>query len=155
LIAVLQNKKEYRDTRGYAAKGLGFLGQKAAKKTIPVLVAALASSHIPVYYESAVALGKIGGMAVPALRPVFFGNNSSHRAGAARALGFIGKPAIPMLLEGLKHKKWGIRWRSAMALGRMGTQARPAIPALRKAQKDKTLLVSKAATKAIKSISGK
>jgi HEAT repeat protein len=94
-------------------------------------------------------------MAVPALRPVFFGNNSSHRAGAARALGFIGKPAIPMLLEGLKHKKWGIRWRSAMALGRMGTQARPAIPALRKAQKDKTLLVSKAATKAIKSISGK
>jgi HEAT repeat protein len=60
---------------------------------------------------------------IDALMTVFFQEKSYRSMKAAIALGKLGRPVLPRLLEALGNEKNGIRWRAAMALGRMGAPA--------------------------------
>lgn len=81
------------------------------------------------------------------------------RRAAAYALGNIGPdPAstVPLLIGALKEKHAGLKLAAINALSNYGDKAKEALPALREIQKEKTdKLLSKAATAAIQSITGK
>jgi CubicO group peptidase (beta-lactamase class C family) len=53
-----------------------------------------------------------------------------RRGAAAVALGRIGEPAVPALTRALGSDSTELRWSAAIALGRMGTLAAPALPEL-------------------------
>ena len=55
-----------------------------------------------------------------------------NSAAAANALGAIGKPGVPALIEALKDTDPGMRIVVCNALGRMGPEAKDAAPALLK-----------------------
>ena len=61
------------------------------------------------------------------------------RIAAAHALCDWGheKEALPVLIEALAHKSDSVRHNAAIALGRIGNKARPALPQLKAAMKDK------------------
>src|SRR5262249_47221669 len=67
--------------------------------------------------------------------------NPAARQEAAKALGVIGPPAIPALVELLKDADSDIRIAAADALAHSGSDARGALPALDKAMKDPEQLV--------------
>jgi len=71
---------------------------------------------------------------------------------AAAALTRIGAPAVPALIELLKHAREVVRMLAAGALGDMGPEARAALPALRKAGEDSSPDVREAAKEAIRNI---
>jgi len=83
----------------------------------------------------------------------------SVRKAAAEALGNIGADAdsvVPLLLDALKEKNKDLKLGAISALGQFGGEAKEALPALREIAKEKTdKMMSKAASGAIKSISGK
>jgi HEAT repeat protein len=67
--------------------------------------------------------------------------NPAARQEAAKALGVIGQPAIPTLIELMKDPDNDIRIAAADALAHSGRDARGALPALDKAMKDPEPLV--------------
>jgi HEAT repeat protein len=75
--------------------------------------------------------------------------NPAARQEAARALGTIGQPAVPALIERLKDPDSDIRIAAADAIGRVGSDAREALPALDKAMKDPEPLVRQHAAYAL------
>jgi HEAT repeat protein len=72
------------------------------------------------------------------------------RQAAAEALGKIGSPAVPALLEALKDGNWRARKAAAEALGKIGD--RQALPALLEALKDDEWRVRRAAAYALEKI---
>lgn len=73
---------------------------------------------------------------------------------APSALGKIGAPAVPALVEILERGEGTNRWFAADALGDMGEPARPALPALRKAAESPNDTVKSAAERAIRKLGG-
>jgi HEAT repeats len=71
---------------------------------------------------------------------------------AADALVNIGSPAIPSLIEALKHQDSNLRWRAASVLGDLGTEAAPAVSALTAALQDQDGQVRLYATLALGNI---
>jgi HEAT repeat protein len=61
---------------------------------------------------------------------------------------------VAALIEALKDKDALVRSESARALGRIGPDAKPAIPALGVAARDPEAIVSREATEALKKIGG-
>ena len=79
---------------------------------------ALSSDDDFIIYEDVNALGEIGPPAVPHLIELFETGSLQMRYWAAKALDSIGEPATPALLEALQSDSPQVRWMAAHALGR-------------------------------------
>jgi len=97
------------------------------------------------------ALSRIGAAAVPALVAVLKGKDKEIRWHAAIVLGDIGDQAsVLALIEALKEKDM-VFW-AAEALGKIGPNARAAVPSLMEALKDTDKAAHYAVAKALKRI---
>ena len=124
--------------------------------SVPVLIATL---NRPNAWDSALALGAMreaASNAVPALinlvqrekvpRPL------REMPVSALALGQIGMPAVPALIEITTHHDARVRTSAAIALGFVGAKAEPAIPHLVPLLRDSDADVRRAATLALGNI---
>lgn len=68
---------------------------------------------------------------------------------AAMALGRIGKPAVPSLIQALRHRDTEVRRQAALVLARIGPEAADAVPELTEALDDPHETVRKAAGRAL------
>ena len=134
LIATLKDKDRDFITRSDAARALGKIGAEA-KTVVPVLIQALADKDLDVRLRAAEALGNIGPEArdaIPALRRAFQKNEGDLFLAPTivSALGRMGKPAVPALIDALKSNQEFVREKAATALGKLGPEAREAVPNL-------------------------
>jgi HEAT repeat protein len=90
----------------------------------------------------------VGALKEAALRP------ENPNSGAPDALGKIGAPAVPALVEILERGDRFCKWSAADALAEMGEPARAALPALRKVAGDPDDMVQSAARNAIRKLGG-
>jgi HEAT repeat protein len=132
LVAKLKDKDS--DARRAAAKELGELGPEA-RDAVPELVKALRDRDLFVRRFAAEALGKIGPDAksgVSALAAVMNDERKEVQMAAVEALGRIGPASISALTSALKdpNKDPAIRRLAVQGLGKIGLQARGAVPAL-------------------------
>jgi HEAT repeat protein len=112
------------------AQIIGLIGPDA-RDAVPDLVKALQGNSRGLRLEAAEALGRIGPdarEALPALLASF--KDKELCPAAVRAVGRLGKEAVPPLMEGLKGADAATRAGSAEALGRLGPEAKPAVPKL-------------------------
>jgi hypothetical protein len=79
---------------------------------------------------------------------------SQPNVAAIDALGKIGAPAVPALVEILERGESTSKWHTARTLGNMGEAAREALPALRKAAAQPEAMLSSAARRAIAKLGG-
>jgi HEAT repeat protein len=68
---------------------------------------------------------------------------------AAQALGRIGKPAVPMLMNALQHRDPHVRKQAAQVLAKIGPEANQAVPLLVAVLDDADPAVRRAATRAL------
>ena len=68
---------------------------------------------------------------------------------AAQALAAVGAPALPALVEELRHAHWAVRSAAADILGSMGLQALPVVAALGQALEDESEWVRRNAAEAL------
>ncbi len=140
--------------RDEAMAGLGQLGSDAVA-VIDILVAALADEDIYVRGTAAVALGRIGGAAVPALARALKDPNAEVRWSAAIALGRVGAPAraaLPALVKALADPSENVRYAVTVALGGLGKEAQEAVPPLTGLLCDREESVRAAAALALRQI---
>jgi HEAT repeat protein len=123
-------------TLSWSARAAGDEPSAVAK-----LVEKLREPDVNVRPKTAALLGAFGSAAkdaVPMLGKMLRQDNSHKPSlAAAKALAKIGAPAVPELIESLKHPVVHIRYRAAWALGQIGPDAADAVPALIKALHDK------------------
>jgi HEAT repeat protein len=119
-----------------AAHALGQMGVKA-KDAIPTLIAALDTKPEPgesLPDNAALALSKIGPVAVPALIDVLKSKRKRtwpHAATALKQLGIFAKDAVPALTEVVKQTEDRLTLSLAIdALGAVGPDAKSAVPQL-------------------------
>ncbi len=111
--------------RPAAARALANLGPRAAAAT-PELVRALHDKVNGTCWEATVALGRIGGPAVPGLTSALQEEDATVRCAAARGLGEAGPesaPAVPALIQMLTRDSPAERAAAAQSLARIGTPA--------------------------------
>jgi HEAT repeat protein len=109
-----------------SASALAKIGADA-KPAIPKLVAGLQVGGQR-QYRFAYALGKIGPEAIPALLETLKSEQPNARAGAAKALGWMGakvEPAGGPLIQILRDKEAGARELASEALGEIGAGVVP------------------------------
>jgi HEAT repeat protein len=112
-----------------SADALGKIGKDAASAG-PELIAALADTDPlvrGVAARSVAAVTPDAAEAVPALMKLFPDVDAIR---AVSRYGKAGAPAVPRLIELLKHDDSVVRWQSARALGKIGEPAVPAVPEL-------------------------
>ena len=139
-------KDENATTRQRAARALGRMGPSAAP-SVPALIEAARTS--PADGSIANALAEIGPDALPAVLAALQGAPAPD---AERLLGLLrgfGKPAIPVLLEALKHPSPQVRAAAAKALGGMGREAKSAAEPLFALASDTEAPVRAAALRAL------
>jgi HEAT repeat protein len=90
----------------------------------------------------------VGALKEAALRP------ENPNSAAPDALGKIGAPAVPALIEILERGDRSCKWSAADALAEMGEPARAALPALQKVANHPDDIVQNAAKKAIQKLGG-
>ncbi len=159
LIDVLKKDPD-PDMRREAVLALGFLGERSAP-VVDALASVLGDKSAELRALTALTLGKFGpivrsveGELVKALKS---DSEKDVRLNLVRTLcasyGSDAPTLIPMLAERLKgDPAFEVRVAIAEELGALGPAGRPAIPALRQAQRDPQIKVREAATAAIKSI---
>lgn len=165
LIEALQDKSDA--VRGRAIVALGAVGP-AAKDAGPLLKEALKAESATVRINAAESLWKIEGdaqAAVPVLIEILQ-STEYERASAAQILGRIGpagKDAVPALTRIVEHpprsllstatrrprRDNSLRVGAILALGSMETEAKPAIPALLRALRNREISVQQAAIRAL------
>ena len=120
--------------RRHAAQALGGIGPDAGTKARDALAAALKDPIDPVREDAAIALGKLGPFAqpaVPAIEEALDKGPFSARVHAAKSLWLITgetERAVDVLVGELGDFNWGLL--SAQVLGEMGTKATKAVPSL-------------------------
>lgn len=132
LKAMLRHDDKY--VRRQAVWALGKLGP-LAKPALAAVCEALRDADPRTASGAAQALGNLGADgadAVPALAEAMRGTNIVLCRLAAKALSAIGYPALQTLITHLQHSDPFVRGESALALGWMGSAARPAVPYLAK-----------------------
>jgi HEAT repeat protein len=158
LLARLEDEDD--QVRRRAAEVLGVLGQKMARRVVPLLMRDLdAPRPTPVWIVQ--ALGEFGleaDQALPALRALA---DDTSRAGdlrfaAQKAVEAIDKisrtfheETLPDLIASFSDDDPEIRASTAAALARHGSRAKAAIPALTRALDDPDPKVQRAATTAL------
>jgi HEAT repeat protein len=108
--------------------------------------------------QAIIRLGQLGPQAggqTAAILAALSDPEDTVRVAAARSLVMIGKSALPGLLQALESDDAVMRALAASALGRMGTAAKSALPALEKLKADPQTAVQQAAQIAIRRISGR
>jgi len=133
-----------------AALALYRLEPSELDRVIPILTEALNDEKVHVRADAAWAVAKIGEPAKDALPKVIEALQESgdlnmgysiHHA-IEGAFVSIGAPAVPALIEALKHEHEDVRAGAALILGRkMMESAKPAIPMLIEALRDETAVV--------------
>lgn len=161
------------NTTRFTATALAAIGNDGVR----AVTGALLSTNVLVRREAAGVLGGLGivrfatnstpkqlevlesqaRLAVPSLVAACDDPDELVRARAATALGLLGAKselAVPALIKALAdgNSPWRVPSASARALGRFGSNAIPAIPALRQVQKSQDLRVSQAAAIALEAI---
>lgn len=108
---------------------------RRAESVLPVLSAALQAPEV--HWQAALALGRLGPDAAPAIPALVeaLQRETTHRplrtpASAALALREIGPAAVPALTELLTHPRADVRIGAAIALARQGPHAQAAVPRL-------------------------
>jgi HEAT repeat protein len=134
------------DVSWWCASALGKIGP-AAKDAVPGLITLMKSNSSSEAYTAAIALGRIGPgakEAVPELLRVVEKNPHHIRAQAAEALWHIekNKDAIPALNRMVLHTTGNDMGAAAEALGRIGPDAKLAVPALEHALRHQGSLVA-------------
>ncbi len=132
LLRVVQ-ESNYERVWIAAAAALGRMGPEAT----PALLAALNNHWKPVRSVITDGLAQRGSEVIPALAIILQEGASRSSYGAAEALGKIGRPALPVLLEALKSRNPRVRELAAMGLGLLGAQGEDAIDPLAKLLFDK------------------
>ncbi len=143
---VKQLKSPDADMRRAAAKALGEAGPDA-KPAITALAHALSDKDLFVRRFAAQALGEIGPDARSAVKPLSETLKDPKKEvveAAATALGKIGAAEPLAALVGDTRREAAPRRKAIEALGLMKADARPAVPALTKALKDKDLRIEAA-----------
>jgi HEAT repeat protein len=152
--ALIKALKDPDDSVRSAAIGaIEGIGEAAAEAT-PLLVDMIKAGAEGEGLLAARALGKMGGRAVGPLLEALAkeAETDEVRVRLVGALGRIGKPAVQDLAKILSAPEAKVRQAAAMALGRIGPDARDALPALESAAGDKDKLVSTFAKIAIEKI---
>lgn len=154
LITALRN----RAASGDAKFVLGEIGP-AAKDAVPALVQSLREERVgrPLRTppSSALALGRIGGAAVPELIPVLKNEHPEVRTSAIIALGFIGKPAqdaVPFLMPLLADKNLEVRQAAALGLGSIQPDNRDLVPVLKQLSRDDDIFLASAASAMLRNL---
>jgi HEAT repeat protein len=130
LVRMLGHPDKY--VRRNAVWSLGRMGP-AARPAVADLAAALKDADARTAAGAAQAIGSVGSEAaeaVPQLTEAMRGTNIVLCRMAAKALSQIGRPALAALIAHLKHRDPFVRGEAALALGWIGPDALPAVPAL-------------------------
>jgi len=100
-------------------------------EAVPVLLETVKNPGCPsnISWTAELAIGMIGEPAVPMLLDAF--KDESYIRELSLAFGQIGPLAIPALIEALRSKDWRVRAGAADSLYWMGTEAKAAIPVLK------------------------
>lgn len=152
LIRILQNENEERPVRSLALLALEGMGPAAAD-AVPVLIELL-PKNTPAVMKTLGGIGPAAQAAVPVLIKIFEGNDSLV-VDAAEALWRINKypQAIPAIYAALQDENVALRRTAAIALERLGTDAKAAAPALVSALRDKEPMVRVFAANALRQTS--
>ena len=130
------------------------------EKAFPALQKTLKDADPAVRYWAAIGLGNLGQAADSAasdLIAALHDDAPSVRIAAARALAGMDKTkdALPVLTQELASPEEWVRLNAAIVLDEMDEQARPAIPALKEALKDrKNKYVVRVANRALNELLG-
>jgi HEAT repeat protein len=115
----------------------------------------LGDQFLPLRSKAVIALGWIGPAALPELLRALDHPQSHRRQTIGQALGRMQPPEVgPLLVQALADSSPRIREGVALALGKMGPSAKPAVPALTRALEDPSRLVRVRAAKALWKIDG-
>ena len=147
-IAIFQDKNRSWAERQQAIETIGYFGP-AARSAVPCLIQAinppttgeakLDQTNAALRHLAAEALGRIGPEAAEAIPKLFpktgdgrFENGQRHQLDfdMERALGRIGRPAVPALIQALQSKDLEVRIFAVDALELMQDDATEAVPAL-------------------------
>ncbi len=127
--------------RELAAEALAIIGPEA-DLAAPLLVRAIRDTHESdsVRRKAINALGAMGSrgaLAIPALiETLEFEQSAALRSAVRDALGKIGQPALPTMIQYLRHTDPQVRLYVAGGIGKMGAAGQPAIPTLIAALQD-------------------
>lgn len=123
--------------RSHAIKALGEIGPHA-KPALPGLIKALSDANSD---AAADALHKLGPVAAPALNEALKRWDADVRLGFRQKIGLVNAARalrrIDLLTEALRDENSAVRQTAAGAIGRIGPEAKAAIPALIEALQDK------------------
>ncbi|MCI0638514.1 MAG: HEAT repeat domain-containing protein [Gemmataceae bacterium] len=139
----------HRLVREYAAKALGKIGPDAAP-AVPKLEKALKDKTVAVQMAAGLALYQIAGRkeGIPVFSAALAEETVSSRVDACRAIGTLGKDAVPALRDlskALADKESEVRLAATEALGRIGPESKPVGDKLLPCLKDEELAVALAA----------
>jgi HEAT repeat protein len=142
--------------RNAAANALGKFGSKA-KEAVPGLLKSLEDQDHSVRENAVSALGRIGfdDPEIVGLLVKMLGHEDARmRGNAAEALGncALNENAVKELALVLQDQRHEVRLRVANALGKVGSGAKAAVPALKQAAGDRFPSVRRAAENALKKI---
>jgi HEAT repeat protein len=76
-------------------------------------------------------------------------NNQFARVSAAEALGHLGPSAVSTLVQALQNKDWLVRAKAAQGLAALGSDAAPAVVALKERLQDDDAEVRRCAAVAL------
>lgn len=142
VAALMKQLKSSKDplARRQAAAGLGEKGE-LAKGATPTLLAALKDKDEFVRRMAVRSLGQIKAepdVAIPAMKRLFQDEDRGVIEALGEAFATMGSPAVPPLTEMLRSRDPLHKKTAAVALGKMGPQAKEAVPALIAAFKSET-----------------
>jgi HEAT repeat protein len=132
LTRLLGNANEEPGVRGFAAKALGNMPEKAQTAQSEIM-RALGDENDDVRTAARWALGQIGPKAIPALREALKDGNPRIRSGAAFALGSMGPAAedtVPALLQAMKDEDRTVRIDAILAIGKIKVTSKAVVQAL-------------------------
>ncbi|MEN6449155.1 MAG: HEAT repeat domain-containing protein [Thermoguttaceae bacterium] len=152
LVRSLKNKSLNSDEVFAVEMALGRIGSPA----VSTLVECLNNPAAYVRCRAASALREAGPpkSAIPALSKMLREREERTQYAAAMALVRLGKAAIPALLDVLKERSAGA-WYAADALGKIGPEARTAVPILTELLRDKNRRIRLSAASALADIDPK
>jgi HEAT repeat protein len=144
LVDLLREKSADPEQRWRAAELLGAIGPDAAN-AVPTLLAARQDADPHVRTVVVQTLGKLAPASAEAIPVLVEALDTDERVPALRALASfraLAAPAVPNLRALLAGRGEAmVRWNAARTLGFIGPDARPAVPTLLAALRDKDPLV--------------
>ena len=156
VIAQMLRENASFNVRQRAIMAFGNMGS-SARPAVPALLKLLQDGNASTRGNAALALGGIGSSAaetIPALAKLLRDKESYPRVCAADALGNMGSAGVSTLTAVLQDKdaEWILRIHAAASLGKIGSVARIAVPALQQASRSDDYDIGRAANRALHKI---